>query len=69
MDDKIQLSSLISKNIDTYIKHIPITLVMLFTYHVNSPLASVFRIQQVFQTLRATFSTLCNLTLNSQNKH
>jgi hypothetical protein len=69
MEDKIQLSRRISKNIDTYIKHISITLIaMPFTYYVNSPLASVFRKQQVFQTLRVTFSTVCNLTLGCQNK-
>jgi len=64
MDDKIQLSSLISKNIDTYIKHISIKLIMPFTYYVNSSLASMFRIQHVFQTLSVTFITVCNLTPN-----
>jgi hypothetical protein len=68
MDDKIELSSLISKNIDTYIKHLSIKLIMPFTYFVNSPLVSVFRLQHVFQTMRVTFSTVYNLTPNSHNK-
>jgi len=68
MDDKIQLSSLISKNIDAYMKHISIKSIMPFTYYVNSPLASMFGIQHVFQTLHVTFSTVCNLSIKSHHK-
>jgi len=69
MGDKIQLSSRISKNTDTCIKDISITLdVIPFTYYVISQLVSVFRNQHFSHTLRVTFNSVCNLTIYAQNK-